>query len=208
MTTPAARGMQYTEGGPLQWTEVIAPKITRFAAATRGMRVLDVGFGTGFWAGFFADQGCTVVGIDPSEPGVAVARAARPDVRFEQMEVSCDMLAELAEDPFDLVVSTEVLEHLYDPQTWASGCHHALRPGGRLIGSTPYHGWLKNVAIAVAGKTDFHHDSLRVGGHIKFFSNRTLRVLLESAGFERVQTSGAGRLPLLWYSTVFAACRP
>jgi 2-polyprenyl-6-hydroxyphenyl methylase/3-demethylubiquinone-9 3-methyltransferase len=152
-------------------------------------------------------MGCTAIGIDPSASGIEIARRAHPTCRFEQMEATADLLLALGEEPFDIVVSTEVVEHLYDPPAWAEGCYTALAPGGKLIGSTPYHGWLKDVALAVSGKSDFHHDSLRVGGHIKFFSNRTLRTLLASAGFRSVDIIGVGRLPLLWYSAVFCSRR-
>ena len=40
--------------------------------------------------------------------------------------------------------------------------------------STPYHGYLKNLALAVSGRMDRHFTALHVGGHIKFFSIETL----------------------------------
>jgi 2-polyprenyl-3-methyl-5-hydroxy-6-metoxy-1,4-benzoquinol methylase len=207
MSVPKARGMEFTDSLGTSVTDVLVPAVMRFADAQPGMRVLDVGCGGGYWAGRFAALGCDVVGIDPGSSGIEAARAAFPAVRFEQAEASRDMITELAEDPFDIVVSTEVVEHLYDPPGWATGCWNALKPGGRLVASTPYHGWLKNVAIALAGKTDFHHDALRVGGHIKFFSNATLTRLLNDAGFATVEFTGVGRLPLLWFSSVLCAKR-
>ena len=171
-------------------------------------RVLDVGCGNGYWAGLFQRRGCTVVGIDPSPTGIEIARATYPGGRFERVGIASDTLTLLGEDPFDLVVSTEVVEHLYDPPTFAAGCFAALRPGGRLVVSTPFHGRLKDVALAVAGKFDVHHDALRVGGHIKFFSRATLERLLLEAGFCNPRFAGAGRLPHLWKSMVVAADRP
>jgi 2-polyprenyl-3-methyl-5-hydroxy-6-metoxy-1,4-benzoquinol methylase len=200
--------MSFDRARPITGTHYIAPPVIRMAGPLGShVRVLDVGCGSGYWASYFADQGCVAVGIDPSPSGIQVARAAHPQARFEQLEVSQDMLAELGEGPFDIIVSTEVVEHLYDPPAWATGCYNALRPGGRLIASTPYHGWLKNVAISLAGKSDFHHDALRVGGHIKFFSHHTLTQLLTAAGFSDIEMVGAGRLPYLWASTVFSARR-
>ena len=69
-------------------------------------------------------------------------------------------------------------------------------------------GWFKNVALAISGRLDDHHDALREGGHIKFFSRRTLEALLTEAGFADIWFAGAGRLPLLWKSMVFAGARP
>ena len=186
---------------------LLEPVMGHAGALKPGLRVLDLGCGNGYWAAQFAERGCDVVGVDPSESGVAIARQAHPGVRFEVLEASPDLLDQLAEQPFDLVVSIEVVEHLYDPHAWAIGAYGALRPGGKLIASTPYHGWLKDVAVAVAGKGDFHHDALRVGGHIKFFSNRTLSNLLARAQFSDLRFTGTGRLPYMWKSVVFSATR-
>ncbi|NQU26384.1 MAG: class I SAM-dependent methyltransferase [Candidatus Nealsonbacteria bacterium] len=174
-----------------------------------GMRVLDVGCGNGFWANRFSKQGCEVVGIDPSRKGVKKARLAYPAIRFEQLEAGPDVLSELAEDPFDLVVSFEVIEHCYGPMTWASGCFNALKAPGTFICSTPYHGYLKNLAISIVNKWDWHWFPIREGGHIKFWSRATLGRLLAETGFDRghIQFRGAGRLPFLWKTMVVKAVK-
>ncbi|MCA9073897.1 MAG: class I SAM-dependent methyltransferase [Planctomycetaceae bacterium] len=171
-------------------------------------RVLDVGCGNGYWAGYFADQGCTVVGIDPSTSGIQQARRAYPSVRFEEDVVTNDLVERLNEAPFDLVFSSEVVEHLYSPHTWAKACFAACRPGGVLLCTTPYHGYVKNLAIALTNKCDSHWQPLREGGHIKFWSPATLERLLTESGFVNVQMKGAGRWPLLWRSMVLRAERP
>ena len=68
--------------------------------------------------------------------------------------------------------------------------------------STPYHGWLKNVAIAVFNKWDAHHTLFWDGGHIKFWSRATLSKLLEEVGFEVIGFHGCGRAPYLWESMI------
>lgn len=174
----------------------------------QALRVLDVGCGNGHWAGELASLGHDVMGVDGSAARIENATRSVPQARFRCAEIGPTLLADLREDPFDVVVSTEVVEHLYDPAAWAEACFHALRPGGRLICSTPYHGYLKNLAIAVTNGWDHHHHTLRSGGHIKFFSERTLRALLVKAGFETPTFRGAGRLPYLWQSMVMAADTP
>jgi 2-polyprenyl-6-hydroxyphenyl methylase/3-demethylubiquinone-9 3-methyltransferase len=57
-----------------------------------------------------------------------------------------------------------------------------LKPAGHFIVSTPYHGWLKNVVLALSGKMDNHFTALWDGGHIKFWSRETLSRLLRSKG--------------------------
>jgi 2-polyprenyl-6-hydroxyphenyl methylase/3-demethylubiquinone-9 3-methyltransferase len=145
--------------------------------------------------------------MDLSESGIALARKAYPNCRFELASATAPLLQQLAVPPFDLVVSTEVVEHLYDPRTYARACFAALRPGGRFICTTPYHGYLKNLAICLAGKWDSHHSPLWDGGHIKFWSRVTLTQLLSEAGFTNFKFRGAGRIPWLWMTMVIAADR-
>lgn len=173
-----------------------------------GTRVLDVGCGNGFTCGQFLRLGCSVVGIDLSETGISQARITHPCGRFELLAADANLLDQLGEAPFDLVISTEVVEHLYDPRSYAKGCFSALRPGGRFICTTPYHGYLKNLSLALAGKWDTHANPLWDGGHIKLWSRRTLTQLLTETGFVQPTFRGAGRLPYLWMTMVMSATRP
>ncbi|HYE03778.1 MAG TPA: class I SAM-dependent methyltransferase [Phycisphaerales bacterium] len=171
-------------------------------------RVLDVGCGNGYWCGRLLERGYRCVGVDTSDEGIAIARRSHPGARFERLAAERDVLERLGEDPFDVVLSTEVVEHLYDPRAWAAACFASLRPGGRLICSTPYHGYLKNVMLAATNHWDRHHDPMWDGGHIKFWSRRTLANLLAEAGFVNIRFRGAGRLPWLWKSMVLAGDTP
>ena len=170
--------------------------------------MLDVGCGNGFTAGQFLAHGCTVVGIDLSESGIKLARESYPRARFEVLGADDHVLENLNEYPFDLVISTEVIEHLYAPRTYVRGCFEALKPGGRFICTTPYHGYLKNLLISVAGRWDTHASPLWDGGHIKLWSLRSLSSLLSETGFQQLRFSGAGRLPFLWMTMVVSASRP
>jgi len=190
------------------WNRVLIPPVLDLATlADPCQRVLDVGCGNGYIAGLFADQGKAVVGVDPSESGVAAARQKHPDARFEVDLATDDLLQRLGEDPFDLVVSVEVAEHVYDADQWARACRNALRPGGVLVLTTPYHGYLKNLAIAATNRWDHHHTSLKTGDHIKFWSRKTMPTLLERNGLDVVAFRGAGRVAYLWQSMVVAARR-
>ena len=190
-------------------TSYVLPQVLALAGSLpSGTRVLDVGCGNGFIAGQMLRRGCHVVGVDLSEQGIALARQTYPKARFEFLAADEDVLARLGEEPFDIVISTEVVEHLYDPRSYAQGCIAALRPGGRFICSTPYHGYLKNLVLAVAGKWDSHASPLWDGGHIKLWSHNTLSKLLKEVGFENLQFRGAGRLPLIWKSMVMSGDKP
>lgn len=183
--------------------------IDRLIASPAGSRLLDVGCGNGYLAARFASRGCEVVGVDLSETGIALARKHHPTVRFELAAADdAHLLAKLGEPPFDYVVSTEVIEHVYAPDALVHCMYRALKPGGTAIISTPYHGYLKNVGLSLAGAMDSHWHPGTRGGHIKFWSRRTLYRLMLEAGFGELRFRGAGRLPLLWKSMVVTAKRP
>lgn len=172
-----------------------------------GARVLDLGCGNGAFAEELDSRGFDVRGIDMEESGVRIARELRPGISFEVASAYDDLRGRFGEG-FDAIVALEVVEHLYDPRSFAARAFEALEPGGILVLSTPYHGYLKNLALAASGKLDGHFTALWDGGHIKFWSRRTLSTLLEEAGFEVEHFEGAGRLPWLWMSMVLVARRP
>ncbi len=182
------------------------PGVLGFLPTGKGkLRILDVGCGNGAVCGSLLELGHEVVGIDLSEEGIAVARKAHPAGRFEVLGATADVLEQLKEQPFDVVVSTEVVEHLYSPRAFVDGCRGALNPGGRLILTTPYHGYLKNLVLSILNKWDTHASPLWDGGHIKLWSRATLTSLLRERGFDSVQFRGAGRLPWLWMTMVMCA---
>ncbi|MGB5962089.1 MAG: class I SAM-dependent methyltransferase [Coleofasciculaceae cyanobacterium] len=162
-------------------------------------RVLDLGCGNGSLSNLIAQQGYEVVGVEDSDQGVAIASHCFPDCRFLQGSIY-DLPDQEWENSFDIVLSVEVIEHLFYPKELVISARKYLKPNGRLILTTPYHGYLKNLALATSGKMDSHFTSLWDGGHIKFFSVATLRQLLETENYTDLQFRFSGRVPFLWKS--------
>jgi len=111
----------------------------------------------------------------------------------------------MPEKNYDIILSIEVIEHLYSPDTYLSNINYWLKDSGLLILTTPYHGWLKNLAIAVTNKFDKHVNPLWEGGHIKFFSKKTIFEILKRNRFKPLMFKGIGRLPYLWKSMLIVA---
>ncbi len=167
--------------------------------------MFDAGCGNGSVAAHLAAR-FEVTGIDASASGIAHANEAFPHLRLEVGSVYDDLAATYGR--FDAVVSLEVVEHLYDPRLYASRMFDLVRPGGVAVISTPFHGYWKNLAIALTDGWDGHFTALWDGGHIKFWSVRTLGRLLEEPGFARLQFSTVGRVPQLARSMIVVAQRP
>jgi hypothetical protein len=103
---------------------------------------------------------------------------------------------------FDLVISSDVIEHLYRPSDLLEAAISTLNPAVTVLLGTPYHGYLKNLVLAATGKMDAHFSALHDGGHIKFFSVSTLSQLMRAHGFDDLSFTFYGRAPWLWKNMI------
>jgi 2-polyprenyl-6-hydroxyphenyl methylase/3-demethylubiquinone-9 3-methyltransferase len=161
-------------------------------AKGRARRIFDLGCGDGAIARLLAADGFEVAGVDPSPEGVADARAGGLDLQVGS--AYDDLAAEFGRWPF--VLCLEVVEHVYFPHRLACTLFELCEPGALAIVSTPYHGYWKDLGLSlVPGAWDRHHHPLCDHGHIKFWSERTLRALLLQAGFKTARFARLGRIP-------------
>lgn len=70
--------------------------------------------------------------------------------------------------------------------------------GGVFIVSTPYHGYLKNLFVALFNRSDYHYNPQWEGSHIKFWSKTTLTSLLKNEGFHSFIFQGVGHFQYCW----------
>jgi 2-polyprenyl-3-methyl-5-hydroxy-6-metoxy-1,4-benzoquinol methylase len=166
--------------------------------------ICDLGCGNGYMAGHLADLGYQVTGVDASTSGIDIAQNKYSNVKFLQATVDSDLGRSGLKD-FDLVVSSDVVEHLYRPADLLEAATAVLRPNGQIIIGTPYHGYLKNLVLSLSGKMDAHFTVNYDGGHIKFFSVKTLSELLTRHGFSDLKFSFYGRTRWLWMNMICVA---
>lgn len=170
----------------------------------KNKKILDVGCGNGYLVRYLIEKGFDAYGIDASESGIRIAKKYYPD-RFYWQDINSKSLPkELTKISFDTIISTEVIEHIYSTKTFGEFCKSIfIKKGeGILILTTPYHGYLKNLLIALANKWDSHHTVLWEGGHIKFWSRKTLKKFLNDNEFSVKTFIGCGRVPYLWKSMI------
>ena len=215
--SPAARlsapppSSAYVYGGAVEphTSSYVRPAVLSYLEdVPAGASVLDLGCGTGELLASVAARQWQRTGLDMSPLGIAAARQAHPDIKFVEADATGDLTTVIEMGTFDVVVSTETLEHVTLPRKFLANAFDALKPGGRLVLSVPYNGYLKHLGVALLGRGDQYFDPLWDWGHIKFFSVKTMATVLWEAGFDRLEYQGAGRLPYLWKSMVFVGYKP
>lgn len=111
----------------------ILKAITLFSEKfNRPLRICDMGSGRGWLSNELTRFG-SVVAVDLSEAGVALARQRWPSIDFR----CADITQWRPDEAFDLVVSSEVLEHVPDQAKFAATLQYLLREGGHVVLTTP-----------------------------------------------------------------------
>lgn len=169
-------------------------------------RLFELGCGNGSVAHELSQCGWDVTGVDPSVEGIAQACQNYHNLKLQTGSAYDDLASQYGQ--FPLVLSLEVIEHIYAPRHYARTVFNLLADGGTAIISTPYHGYWKNLALAATGRMDKHFTVLWDNGHIKFWSMDTLSKLLIEAGFVNVHFERVGRVPALAKSMIAIAHKP
>lgn len=170
------------------------------AGVQRPATILDVGCGDGFATGVAArrNPGHHFAGLDWSalsltaarQRGIAVLRAGLDAPRLP-----------IRPGSVDVVVMSEVIEHLVDTDSAIEAAHRVLAPGGSLLLSTPnLAAWYNRGLLAAGVQPVFSEVSLRsvfgrpgsqVAGHLHMFTRRALVEFLAAYGFSCVKVAGA-----------------
>lgn len=145
------------------------------------VRVLDVGCGTGSIT-LLANEGKSneIVGVEPDADRASVARERGIDVREVMFDE--DLVAELGK--FDVITSSDVLEHVLDPGDMLRLFAKALKPGGRVIVSVPNVAhWSVRLSL-LFGRFDYQASGIMDATHVRWFTTKSLVQLFERSGFK------------------------
>jgi 2-polyprenyl-6-hydroxyphenyl methylase/3-demethylubiquinone-9 3-methyltransferase len=168
--------------------------------------LFELGCGNGSVANFLTQRGWNITGVDPSSEGIMHANKSFPKIKLQKGSAYDDLSNKYGQ--FPALFSLEVVEHVFAPRKYAKTIFDLLLPCGTAIISTPYHGYFKNLAMALVGKMDGHFHALEDYGHIKFWSKKTIKLLLLEAGFVDINFKLVGRIPILAKSMIVIARRP
>ena len=150
--------------------------------------VLDLGCGLGDLTADLARVAASVVGVDVADAALRRAHIRHPGLQFVLAEIDGEL--PLEDNRFDVVWASEVIEHVADTARWLSEARRVLRPGGRLLLTTPSHGRLK----LLMGGLERYSEPL--GDHLHLYTARSLRQVLFEFGFDQVDVRAAGGWPL------------
>lgn len=151
------------------------------APYTRG-DVLDIGCGYGTAIPFVAPHR-RYVGVELHEDLVTWLRQTFPQHEFHRRDIEKEPLA-LGEARFDTALMVAVIEHLARPEWVLTQVYEYLRPGGRLIVTTPtplgeaIHRWGTRVGL-------FCEDAVQ--DHKRFYDHQAMEALLRRCGFRIVE---------------------
>lgn len=147
-------------------------------------RALDLGCGEGTFTAELARVADSVIGADVAEAALSRARRRHPELDFRRVPFEGPL--PFGPASFDLVWSSETIEHVADTARWLSEVRRVLSPSGRIMLTTPSHGRWR---LALGGIERY---SEPLGDHLHLYSRRSLAELLTELGFRAVSVRTAG----------------
>ncbi|TVT62898.1 class I SAM-dependent methyltransferase [Amycolatopsis rhizosphaerae] len=153
------------------------------APVCAGATVLEAGCGEGYGAALIARQARRVVGIDYDEPTVDHVARRYPEVHPVRGNLAW---LPVASSGVDVVANFQVIEHLWDQAGFLAECFRVLRPGGRLVVTTP-----NRITFSPGSDTPLNPY------HTRELSASELDALLREAGFAVESLRGLHHGPAL-----------
>lgn len=146
-----------------------------------GKGVLEVGCCTGYMSQLMKERNCAVTGVEVDADAARCAANYCEEVHVLDLN-SPDWVTRFSGNKFEVVLLGDVLEHLVDPARALSQIREVLAPNGSLVISLPnlVH-WETRVKVLL-GRFNYQSCGTLDHTHLRFFTLRTARELIESSG--------------------------
>lgn len=158
-----------------------------------GAVVLDCGCAGGYVARELVRAGCLVDGVELGGEAAERARSVCRRLFVGSLE-DPEFLAALA-GPYDRILFGDVLEHLREPEEVLRNVRSRLAPGGRVLASLPNVAYWRVRWELLRGRFEYEDAGLLDRTHLRFYTYRSVRTLVEAAGFRIVTQDLTHRLP-------------
>jgi 2-polyprenyl-3-methyl-5-hydroxy-6-metoxy-1,4-benzoquinol methylase len=159
-------------------------RILALAGEVSGKRILDIGCASGYVGAELIKRGAYVIGTDISEQAIQIAQKRISEAYV--VEVGDILPAGMAAD-FDIVIMSEILEHIFEPEPMLKKVHTALKPTGSLIITTPNFLTWTNRFKFLFGRFKYQEQGMFDFGHIRWFTYSYLLEVLQASGFNIVE---------------------
>jgi 2-polyprenyl-3-methyl-5-hydroxy-6-metoxy-1,4-benzoquinol methylase len=148
--------------------------------AMQGKRVLDVGFGRGFFLYFLKQFGAKVTGIELDDSTI---QYAREDLEIEDV-INTDMLKIDNREKFDVILFMDLIEHVLEPLQYLNKAKMLLNPGGIIAIFTPNASFALQESAPILFRVDLEH--------MQYFSNTTCNYLAKKLVLDIVHLENVG----------------
>lgn len=172
--------------------------VATFETYRQNNRLLDVGCGAGSFLQAAARGNWEAFGVEVSQSAIQHIRSLGFDVFHGELDQ-----ANYPDSYFDVVIASELLEHLPNPRALLSSMSRILRPGGLFWATTPHGRGISARILGVKWSTVCPPE------HLQLFSVAGIRTLLSNAGFSRMNVATHGTNPFeIVYAMRHKASRP
>jgi 2-polyprenyl-3-methyl-5-hydroxy-6-metoxy-1,4-benzoquinol methylase len=175
------------ESATYQYFEDVNWGLLRLWGNRRDFDVLDVGCGFATTSQHIATRGNRVIGIESSAEAVAVARKRVSEVVHADLQQLDEVKRALGDRRFDVIIFADVLEHLSWPIGVLRGYLDLLKDSGSVIVSLPNVGLWSVRLNLLAGRFRYEETGVLDRTHLRFFTRRTAREMIEQAGLTIVR---------------------
>jgi 2-polyprenyl-6-hydroxyphenyl methylase/3-demethylubiquinone-9 3-methyltransferase len=166
----------------------------------KGKKILDIGCQSGWFCDYLYEEGFEPYGVDAKEDLIENGKRKYPHIDFKV--VDAEKSIPFPADYFDYIWAGDIIEHVGHTDRFVNEINRILRKDGMLILTTPYHGRLKNILIALI-KFEKHYDP--EFQHYRFYTVKSLRNVLTKRGFNIEKIKLLGNLPFLAQSIFLVA---
>lgn len=149
-----------------------------------GKKILDIGCADGTFGSKLALRGAIVYGVDVSPTAVSIARKKIKEVYVTDLN---SRKLPFNAETFDIVIASEVIEHLFNPENLLTESKKVLKKNGSLIITTPNFLYWGNRIRFLLGNFKYEKSGVFDESHIHFYTYKSLKVDIDEAGYKIVK---------------------